>query len=680
MNISDLKSRYDHADQHYQKFFAEQRNNLLISFGDHWNSRAFQQIRSAQNVNEQSRIRITKNHIGLIVRKIQNEILRHAPSVGISAKNENELSDQKSAEIANAVWQDLKNQNKLDQQNRELVKDFVELGEVCLRVKWNPHGGEFLGYDVDFYEGQQISDPTPVFDGKIELERILGINLLIDPYASVFDQAEWVCIRKMTSVKSLRRMIPHDDQRQKFLEPGRGTSYKVFEPANRSYSNSDELLLMEFYFRQCQQYPNGYYAIATELGILFEGELPYGIWPIAFAPYNTLSTTPRGYSLIRDLRPCQVEINRCASKIAEHQVSLGDDKVLLQSGTEFRRGKTVHGVRSIEIRGARPEIIPGRSGNQYFEYLQSQVSELYQIANINEHDLELSNQANPYLALFQSIRDRKKFSLHASKFEEFLIDGCNIALQFAKKYYDSSRIVPAVGKSEQINISEFTKEERLSYQVKLLPQSDDVETKIGRQLSLNHLMQYGSAHLDRSDIGQILRAMPYANTEQLFGDLTAEYDGVVADILAMERGVERHANQSDNHTYHIKKLSQRMKALDFEQLHPFIRNLFQAKLEEHQIALAQQKQEEQLLKSNLVPSGGGLVGCDFYEQNEKGTARRIKVPYASLKWLVDKLKQQGMEQDELEELEYQQQIEILNKTATMQNHEVPNGNETHGYQ
>jgi hypothetical protein len=244
-------------------------------------------------------------------------------------------------------------------------------------------------------------------------------------------------------------------------------------------------LVRYHFFRPCKQYPQGYYYISTERGILEEAEIPFGIYPIIWQGFDTYSTNPRGYSIIKVARPYQAEINRASSQAATHQITVGDDKIIYQGGTKMAPGALLPGVRGITYQGAAPQILPGRDGGQFLPYIESQISEMYSACMLEEINMEKeSGQIDPYTLLFRSASSKVKFSRYIEKVEAFMKEFCQVTLELAKHYLPDDAFIQAVGKSEAINIQEFRATVPLSYQIKVEEQSADISDRLGQQLAL----------------------------------------------------------------------------------------------------------------------------------------------------------------------------------------------------
>jgi len=229
-----------------------------------------------------------------------------------------------------------------------------------------------------------------------------------------------------------------------------------------------------------------------------------------------------------------------------------------------------------------------------------------------------------------------------------------VSLKIAKIYYTDANIIPAVSRNEVVNIAEFKNSTPLNYQVMVEPQTDDAESKIGKMLAISQVLQYAGKNLDKDDIGRMIRAMPYGNREEAFQEMTLDYDNAKNDILAMDRGENRPAEPDENHKYMIKKLINRKKMPDFKFLDQNIQSMYAQKVTEHQKFEAEEIAKIEKAKMGWIPTGGALVGADFYV-NDTNSAdakpKRAKIPYEALQWLMKKLEDQGITQSGLEGLQ-----------------------------
>lgn len=674
MTIDELNEMYKEDEQIDKDLQSEQRTNIQLVAGDHYNrsgSRYWNNLRDTRQISPEQRLRLTKNHIAKITKLYRNGITSYAPDVTIIPKNEKELRDQKAAEMHKAVLDDIKARHRIDRKIRTWAKDYVEIGELICKVFWNPDAGYQIGWRPELGpEGEPVIDPMtgqmsqsedPVMSGDLEFETIHGFDFRRDATAKSMDEARRVGFSKMAAVKDLQAKYKDDPEKSKFIEESSTDTFRVFEGGNNAYKRTKGLCLVkELYFRPCADYRNGYFYIFTEKGVLESGELPFGIFPIIYEGFDEVTTSARHHSIIRQLRPYQIEINRAASKMAEHQVTIGDTKVFLMNGRAPSSGTTKPGIRYETINGGQPIVVPGQTGDQYLPYIESQIAEMYKIADISEDMIEINTQIDPMAMLYRSLKQKKKFSIYAEKFEGFLVEVFQVALELMKKYAPDDMIIRMLGAVEQVNMPEFKRAGDLHWQIKVIPEGDDIETKMGKQISFNNIIQYIGPNLGKDDIGKMLRLSPYLNKEKMFEDMTLEYDNAVNDILALDRGEYPPPVQYEDHKYQVKRLTSRCKQPDFRYKSPQVQQAYQQKIQEHEQAIAQEQQAIKEAEAGFIPSGGYLVVCDLYvpDPNNPKSTKRVRIPSESLQWLLKRLDQQGSGQEGLAQMPTQMLAEL----------------------
>lgn len=662
----------ENADNH---LYAEQRSNLLLVAGSHYarkGSRFWNRVRDDQRLTEEQKIRLTINHIQRISKIYENNILSYAPGVAPLPKNENELQDQKAAELNNAVWRDIKDRHRWNDRTREIVQDFIRIGEVAHKIYWDDAKGTIIDYEQVVDEmgqpmldemGQPAKDPSkPIFSGDFAFERIFGFNMFRPAEAKSMDEAWFIGFRKMVNIDDLRTRVGDDEEKQKLIQESKDETYLVFDGNGSAYERTkNQCLLLEMYIRPSINFPNGYYFIYTMQGILWEGELPFGIFPIIYAGMDEVPTSPRCYSIIKQLRPIQGEINRAISQVATHQVTLGDDKLAVQAGTKVANGGLQPGVRVLTYSGQAPTIIPGRTGDQYIPYIDKMIEQFYVAANLQEELEEKPAQLDPYTMLFMSIQQKKKFSVYTSKVEQYLVDFCTKTLELARQYYTEANLVPAIGRAELINIAEFKNSSPLFYQIRLEPGTEDMESKLGKQLTFNHILQYVGSNLDPKDIGKLIRTSPYANNGLASEDLTMDFDNATNMILSLDRGEMVEPNLYDDKKYMIRRLVARTRKADFKFLDPNIQMMYQQIIAQLMEMDAEEQRKIQEAAQGFIPMSGMAVVCDIYVPmpGNASKTQRARVPYDALTWLLKRLEEQGASQESI----MQQQQAIVAQTA-----------------
>ena len=669
----DLNKMYQEADTSLSSHFAEIRSNILLDTGFH-HPRFDKQANSRSPVfrdkSKNNVIRMTKNHIQFITKYIRNSIQNRAPGAAILPRNKSELKDTKSAELNSSVWEWHKEVSNWNEYLSQVIHSFVVCGEAYKKTFWDPDQGPVIGVKIieeyDESTGEIEITEIPVREGRLVNEMIPAYNMLTDPDANSKADVKWHCVRKQMSRKELLKRYEGDEDKEQIVKSSSSEKFQWFDGVTGIYSDmSDGVQLREFYIKPCKDYPEGYYFYATNSGILEEGPLPDG-YPIFTALYDESPSNPRAYSIIKQAKPYQCEINRCAAAVITESIVLGHSTVIYQAGSKLSTASIGNGLKGLQYSSAKPDIIPGRSGEQYIDYMLQQQAEMYQVCNVpgsgEDKDKSASNN-DAQAMLFRSMRDKMRFSLYAEKIEKFIMEDMKYSLNVLRSRLPDDVLIPVLGKDEAVNIAEFRNTSEQSFQISIKPRTDDFTSMMGKSLQLSSVLQYMGSQMSPDQMVQVVRELPFLGDVAIGRDLTIDQDQADAAILALDRGEQPFFFETANHAYMIKRLSSRMNENDFPMLGQQIQMAYQERIEMHAQFEAQQNKEAQLATSGYIPTSGGLTKCDFYITKEDGKQERLTVPTDSLEWLNDKLAQQGTNVDRLQQLPLSGQAEVGQQVA-----------------
>jgi hypothetical protein len=239
--ISELEALYQADEDADKELFAEQRSNLLLYSGDHYNklkSSFYKRVRDSKSLSEEQKLRLTKNHTQKIVDAYTNHIMSTAPGVGFSPANKSELRDQKAAEMNKGVWDSAKQRLGLDETIQDWAEDFTQIGEVATLLAWDPMAGPFLGYE----QGED-GKLTPKFKGDLVPETVYGFNLIMANESTDHRTAPRMTIRKMVPVKKLLKMFPGEDN-QRFIKESADQTYTIFDRGRSGYQKTKDQCLL----------------------------------------------------------------------------------------------------------------------------------------------------------------------------------------------------------------------------------------------------------------------------------------------------------------------------------------------------------------------------------------------------------------------------------------------------
>lgn len=667
--LDELNQHYKDAESCDDEIFSEMRSNLLLVSGNHYSKKTtsfFSRVRNSQKMNETQKLRLTKNHLHKITRHYIQAITSKVPGVIPEPQNQLDMQDKKAADLNFAVWKDTVSRYQLKEKFNEYIQNFVEIGEMCALIFWNPNEGEIKGYEpkLDEATGQPMVDPMtgqmqqdeskPIFTGGFDFRNIPGFNLMRAPQAKSMKKSPYHIIREMVDKNELMGAYGEDESKKRIIGDGDTGEFIVFDTNKKQYRSEESQILVRYhFFRPCRQYPKGYYYIATERGILEEAEIPFGIYPIIWEGFDTYSTNPRGYSIIKIARPYQAEINRASSQAATHQITVGDDKIIYQAGTKLAPGALLPGVRGLTFQGAPPQILAGRDGGQFLPYIENQISEMYSACMLEEINQEKdAGQMDAYTLLFRSASAKAKFSRYIEKVENFMKEFCMVTLELAKQYLPDDALIQATGKSEAINISEFRATLPLSYQIKVEEQSQDISDRLGQQLALNHLVQYAGQQMDPKQLALLAKEMPYLKNSTIVKKLTIDYDNAENDMLQIERGQLPFISPYTDNKICIEAVTHRMKQADFQMLPPDIQSLYDQYLQIHEDETGRKLEAAQRAKDGFIPTGGSLITVQMQvaDSSSQSGSRQVRLPYETIQWLIKQFEAQGITLEDLEKM------------------------------
>lgn len=709
LELANLEKEYGEFESCDFDVFGEMRTNILMMNGQHYKKtigRGLSRNLDALGVDKSKRVRLVKNHTQKAVNDACDIVKSMVPGVLPYPAVEGELRHQKNAEIVRQVWNYEKECIDWEEFRERSAENLFQLGEVCAKVYFNPLKGGLKGFKqkvneageplfkdlngiettqsqvVDPFTGQvtqfeMVADETkPEFHGQVVVERFPAYDLLRPKSCKDISTASSLIYRKMIDNDILKALISQNNKMseeektralEKFASNKNGV-FKVFNSGNGSFEESEgQTLLKERYWRQCPKYPKGYYVIWTEYAKLFEGPIPFGefgeiAYPLKWGAYKRYEGSARGFSPIRDIRPAQLEVNRCASKITEHHLTVGDDKVILTKGSKFERGVDQPGIRVFYTTGT-PQYFQGKNGEQFVGYLDHNISEIYKLMNVEENKNPAAQGFDPKSELFKMQRQKIKFSSPASKLERYFKSVAETKMFLDQKYMTPEKFEKVVGHSESVNFEEYEQIDRLDYQVKLEEVSGDLETMMGKTLELETILQYAGKDIDEQTRVALLMQFPILNRQQAFKHVTLHYKNIESDILQLERGTYVPARRRDNHELMLQFLEARMAQKDFGRLHPEIQNLFEKKYQEHEQVLTQQMEKLREAQAGMIPTGGNLVRADVYvndDPNNPTKTSRAEFPNDALMWLRENIEKQGLFQQRLQEIkDNQTHINIL---------------------
>jgi hypothetical protein len=673
LKTSDLNQLFEESKTQTNEHLAELRQNNNLFQGNHFLKNKSKLSRAMDDVssNDEVKIRVTKNHTNTVCKYIINSIISLAPTGVVTPKNPGEIQDQKSAEIHKTIFDDYRTRNKLKAHIRRWVHDFVVSGECVVNVFWDNNVGPKVTPNPSYDELGQPVMPAPYFEGDAVLERVFPWDLRMDPGCKSFEEATWLGYEKMVDPGIIKKMFADHPELTRAIQSDQDDTYKVFEASTGTYKESKgKVKLRQIYYRPCADYPNGKYVFFTKEIKLAEGDLPTDqngnvFFPIHYVGYDEIPTSPRSSSIIKQFKPEQMEVNRCASSIAQTQMTVGFDKLLVPTGGEVSAGTHKSGIRVIRVPGgkANSDYIPGRSGDQFLTTLQQNISEIYSKTGVPERWDEKGQDTDIMASLYKNMRQKTRFTLYGDKFSDFLIEVIESVLRLKKAYMSDEAFFRVTGKLEYANIGEFRSTDDLGYQIKIEEGTEDLESRFGRYMSTMQSMQYVGQNLDQNTIGLMLKNLPFSNNDEIHSRMTINYENAKNIMLSLDRGEFPEISQVEDPAYIASELNHRMRKADFKYLTEQIKQAYMQQVQQYNEIQTTKLREVQMSEQGFIPFDGPQVPVDgMYEitigSNGQEKSERVKIEQSAINWLLEKKKQQGSVMGNIQNMPLGQQAQL----------------------
>lgn len=694
LDIDRLNKILSDAEKQSEGIIAEMQTNVLIHAGEHYakisdnfKRTLYRNNRSEKDATNKLVLQLVMNHMESIDNEYINNVLTFAPSTHVIPTDGRDIHQKKNADLNNSVLQMILKQNNKELLVKDFATNFVILGEAVSYKYFTEDGGNIIGYapkegtenlTETYYDEMGLPltrslDPEPDYTkpetgGRVVIEKLNAFDVLLENGIEEEKDSTVVIVKRLrhknVMINKIKNSDLSSDEKLKRLKWFIGNNKETFSTVNRGgksrNENSDLFLVRYFFYKPCEEFPRGKIFETVKDGIVLEYDLQEDdegkpFFPISFAQCIKIPSMPRGISIIRQGRPLQAEINRTMSKTAEHQILLGDDKIVTTGEQGLTEGAKLGGIRQLSLsKGFQGyQVIPGRSGEQFVPYLQLLIKELYSMYDVENSDTKSNIKANTDILplIYKNMSQKKKYIIFTQPFEKFLCDISRDVLKLAKRYLSENDLVPYVGKNEYVNIAEFKNSNPLDFDIKIEPISGDAETQMGNFLSFKEIMQFMGRDIPKDVMGKVLMDMPFIpKAKEIFASMNANQERATSIILALDRGETPPVLQYEDQSVILEALGDRMLKGDFiylVQQNPVIKQNYDNQIQQREQIKKQQLESVMTANMGLIPMTGDLVSVNIWETvptaNGTGTKQTTKkYPIDALKKFDEMIsKQQG---------------------------------------
>lgn len=615
--------------------------NLSFFYGAQWNAWDGRQLYRPDL--RRGRITVTDNRITPIVRTEVAKIQKMQPVWTVTPRTGDE-EDANAAELAELLmrffWKHL--------HMGEKVTDALLWSRVCcagfLKPFWDPSVGESVEV-LTGPSGQILTAPdtgapirnnTPdamtamavaqqqgqpvnvkkIAQGDIRIESRSPFQMVFDPLAEVFSEAEWAIEETVKSQDYVQRRYNKEVEADAPANPGLIEARMAGSPSMLSTGSGSGgykgVKVREYWCRPNVTHPQGRRVVWVKNQILFEDDKPFDPFP-----YVMLSGIPAPgrlwpMSIVEHLRPVQTELNKVKSQIAENRNRIGNPTVLASR-------QAVKDPENLADNTALPggvvwvdEIGSNRQPVQYLPAPDLPAYVIESIQSIEESIQEISGQhevtsaqvppgvtAASAINLLQEADDTR-LGPAVKDYEQQLGALGQKVLNLAAKYYNDTRTIRLAGEDGQWQIQDFRGSMlRNNTDVEVQAGSSFPQSKAAKQAAMQDLLvqlvQSGNPPHGRQ-LAQWIKDMEIGDISALISEYDADENQVRRENSRMMAGIPQPINEWDDDDYHIKAHQDEQKSSRYDQLPPPIKQILEDHVQQHRARVASVQQAQMQLQ------------------------------------------------------------------------------------
>lgn len=510
--IHHVKSEFDRRRK--ERHFLELQWQLNVNFKNdnqycdiNWNTGRIEETRLMYWFTE----REVHNHIAPTIETRMAKLKR----LNVSLKTRpasNDRNDLSAARVTNKIFESIASDKSL-RDLQAVANAWAETcGTVFWRNGWNAKAGNVVGeYRV---EGEE---PRVTYMGDLEIEVVPPHEIYPETLQIMTIEGQPSIIRaKALSVQEI------EDNWGKKVEPESidtyiysGSDYTGGGALQRSsagkYSVSrldSHALVMEYYEKPTQKYPEGRLIICTRIQLLYAGNLPLPVgegdapgYPFVLQKCTEIEGQFFGKAIIDRLIPLQRRYNAIRNRKAEYLNRCTIGNFVAEEGSVD--------ADHLEQNGIAPgDIILVKRGTQltpsfmqypplpstFEEEAQAIMSDFYTISGVSEisRDSSAPTGANSGLALqILQEQDDTRLSITAENIKSAMIRCAKQWVRILRKYADEERMVKTVGKNSRVDVLSWKGSDLTSDDIYIEAQTLLSETLAQRRQMVFDLLKSG---------------------------------------------------------------------------------------------------------------------------------------------------------------------------------------------
>ncbi len=552
------------------------------------------------------------NHISPIIESRLAKLSRVRPSMTVRPTSSSE-SDVETAKISRSILDSVSNSLNIS----EVVSDATLWSEVCgtsfYKIVWDESLGNVIGYErevkkdgesspIEYVNGLPVAkdgeasesknksasefvelgceedkkvpeNATPVFDGDIKISVCSPFEIFPEN-ASIFeinDQGSIICA-KAVDCKTVENLygikVPGQTLNALRLENLSANLGLLSSGGRYAQAMGDTVdnmvLVIERWVKPCEEFKNGRLTIVACDHLVFDGDMPYEVYPFVKQVSNRTIGSFWGSSVIERCIPVQRAYNAvknrklealnrlCGGVLAVEEGSVDVDEIVeegLSAGKVlvYRNGSTA--PRFMDAGTIPPEL------TQEEERLTSEIISLSGVSELMRNSA-LPAQVNSGTAINLLIeQDNTRLAVTAENIRLSMLEICRRVLKLYKMYAEAPKLAKIVDEYGKLQLFYWSRADITSDDV-VLETSNELNESLGsRKNMVFELLKYGllnneNGKMDERTRAKVIEMLGFGNWESGADEATlqmarAKSENVTQDnIMVLE---------IDDHKTHIKE-------------------------------------------------------------------------------------------------------------------------------
>lgn len=546
-----------------------------------------------KNELRQKKVRRTCNYILPLFRALLARLLSMKANINIDATTSADR-DRAAAEVSQEVledfWQMVNKHNPVLCQDytgmlmilKRLFTYILAIGTGYLKPYFNPKT-----YAKTYLEGEIFEPTSPIGEVEAKVKHIFDV--FEDPMKQYKIEQSVLTVDEIEAqynVKVEPEEITMTEAEQKLINLLEETKTEKYENAVR---------IFERWNIACPRYPKGLYVVHTGKKILHKGDIPEEYKsriPLFKFTFLDLLFSSFAQGAIEQVISLQEDLNYTITRIAAYKKWLAgkvmvDKQSKLETKWDDETGQIIY-YSSGGGAGVAPKYEPGPSAPQYlFEDIARIKTNMEDILNVHDASVgRIPTQAKSGVAIEAlSEMDAGALTPDLLTIEQSLAFFGETVLDIIEKKYTEPRILSITGEEFGVKVKTFKGENvKGDRRIKISLGSALPASKLERQKYIMMLEEKG--YIDKGKARELLE----------FGDVEGIYISLDENLQKEENqhllspGMAVNVEEWDDHTIHLKVITDFMKTKRYMELPDEIKQKFKEHRKAHQQYLLQEQE------------------------------------------------------------------------------------------